>query len=136
MKQKNNNILFRFRYFILTGVLLLIAAAALVIQFLSADSGTVAQIYQNGTLIKEINLSAVKEDYTFDITTDTGYNQIRVTNGAIGVIDADCPDKVCQNMGMVSSTAVPISCLPHKLIIKLTSDDSSDNSDEPDAVIQ
>lgn len=117
---------FKSRYLVLTGALLLFAVTALVIQHFTAKTGTIARIYQNGTLIQEIDLSAVSKDYTFDITwEDDGYNTIRVTKGAIGVIDANCPDKVCQNMGMVSSTAYPISCLPHKLVIQLEAGDAS-----------
>ena len=40
----------------------------------------------------------------------------------IRVKDADCPDKTCVGMGWLSSSSMPIVCLPHKLVIQFTDD--------------
>lgn len=79
-----------------------------------------AYIYQNGTLLQTIDLQAVTEDYTLNITTeDGGINQILVQQGAISVIDADCPDLICVHQGAIHNNLLPITCLPHKLVIEL-----------------
>lgn len=112
------------------------SAAAAILLSLHSRAGDTALVYQDGEMIKKIDLSSVSQDYTFDVkTADGGYNTIRVTKGAIGVIDANCPDKICEKMGMVSKTNHPISCLPHKLVIQIQKT-GNDTSDDIDAVIQ
>ena len=44
---------------------------------------------------------------------------MEVSEGKIRVCEADCPDQVCVNQGWISSEAVPIVCLPHKLMIEI-----------------
>lgn len=81
-----------------------------------------ALLYQNGQLIRRIPLTK-GADNTFTIESDGGgSNTIQVADGKIGIIDADCPDKLCVKMGMVSSAAYPISCLPHRLVIQIEDD--------------
>ncbi|MEY8426930.1 NusG domain II-containing protein [Lachnospiraceae bacterium 46-15] len=105
--------------------ILILSAAVLLIRHFTVGKAGTARIYQDGTLIREIDLSNVPAPYTFTITSaDDGYNTIKVEQGAIGVSDADCPDKTCRNMGMVRNSAYPVSCLPHKLLIQITDDDS------------
>ena len=79
-----------------------------------------AYIYSDGKLQTTIDLSRITE--TQDITFSAGaggYNIIRVSYGRISVIEANCPDKVCVHMGTIHSSAMPIVCLPHKLVIVL-----------------
>lgn len=66
--------------------------------------------------------------YTFDLTKtkdqtikieyeDGGYNIVEIKDGTIKILEADCPDKTCVNMGTLK-TDLPIVCLPHHLVIK------------------
>ena len=88
----------------------------------SRSSGTVVQVIQDGTVLREIDLSKVKEPYSFTVEApDGGSNRIEVEPGRIRVADADCPDKICISQGWLSDQTVPIVCLPHRLIIKLRS---------------
>lgn len=120
----------------LIGVLVLICTIILILQITENDSGKYAYIYQDGVLVREINLSENKEPYEFTIEyssgTETGFNTILVENGKIGISDADCPDKTCQHMGMISSTHFPITCLPHKLIIQIV--DETPEKEAPDII--
>lgn len=89
-----------------------------------------ADIYQHGELIRSINLSDVTESYTFDIEgPDGAYNTIEVRPGEIAVIDASCPDKVCVNMGFIRNSALPITCLPNELVIRIEDGSSDDGID-------
>ena len=82
--------------------------------------GTIAQIKQGDTVIKTIDLSKVKTPYEEKIEDGNGgYNIIRIENGRIAVIEADCPDKVCVGQGYIENGAVPIVCLPHKLSVTI-----------------
>lgn len=90
-----------------------------------------AIIKQDGSIIKEIDLSSVTEPYEFDIKTSDGHsNTIRVEKERIAVIDSDCTDKICVNTGYISNGIVPIVCLPHKLSITVT-----DKEDDIDGII-
>lgn len=125
------------KYLIITviiALIIIISGAFLIYQNITAAPGRYAVISQNGEVIRQIDLSDSQESYTFTVeTADGGHNTIQVENGEIGVIEANCPDKVCQKMGMTSSTVYPISCLPHKLLIEIESTDASDS--EPDAIV-
>lgn len=120
---------------ILTALVLLlfgISAAILYLQNADPSAARTAFIYQDGKLLRKIDLSHVAEPYTFTVEAPGGgYNTIRVEQGRVGVSETDCPDKICQKMGMVETGSYPISCLPHKLLIRISSAD-----DDPDAVAQ
>lgn len=47
------------------------------------------------------------------------YNQIEVRDGAIGITDASCPDKLCVHQGFLDSPGIPITCLPNRLVIQI-----------------
>ena len=82
-----------------------------------------------------MSLTDVASPYEFQVeASDGGYNLIRVEKGAIGIKDADCPDKICQQRGMVSDTGYPVTCLPHKRVIQIERLTAS--SDGIDAVVQ
>ena len=108
--------------------IILIASVALLLIALSAflltsrSEGTVVQVIQDGTVLQEIDLSRVREPYSFEVEApDGGVNRIEVEPGRIRVADADCPDRICVSQGWLSDQSVPIVCLPHRLIIKLRS---------------
>lgn len=79
----------------------------------------VAVIYQNGEMIKTIDLSNVTDDYEFTIEGEGGYNIIKVDEEGISIIEASCPDKVCIKTGHIHDSLLPITCLPNKLMIKI-----------------
>lgn len=117
-----------------------IAAAALLLAagiagslfiYLKKDTGAcTANIYQDGTLIRSIDLSKVNESYTFTVDGENGAsNTVEVRPGEIAVIEANCPDKVCVNMGFIKNKALPITCLPNKLVIKIEASGLSDGLD-------
>ena len=84
----------------------------------SNRGGGYALITSDGKVVEKINLAA-SPDRTFEVKTELGSNTIRVQNGKISVIEADCPDKKCVAMGELDSAIMPIVCLPHKLMISL-----------------
>ncbi len=90
--------------------------------------GTVANVYQDGVCIKSIDLSLVKSGYEFTVSDDKGENTVRVENGRICVLYADCPDQVCVNAGWLSDSASPIVCLPHRLVIRIGECAESENT--------
>ena len=88
-------------------------------------SAPAAEIYQNGELLRTLPLS---EDTEFTVDYENGYNVITVRNGKICVSKADCPDKICVNMGEISG-GTPIVCLPHRLEIRVVNGNSNTDAD-------
>lgn len=113
-------------------VLLLVLgiAGSIFIYMRKPSKNLTANIYQDGNLIKSIDLSKVSESYSFTVDGPNGaYNKIEVRPGEIAVVEASCPDKVCINMGFIKNQSLPISCLPNKLVIKIENATDSQNID-------
>lgn len=106
---------------IITLFLLLLSIASLL--YIGIDrqkADYVADIFQNGMLIKSIPLNNVLQPETFTITGENGCsNTVEVQKGSIAIISADCPDKLCVYQGFISDSRLPITCLPNRLVIQL-----------------
>lgn len=62
------------------------------------------------------------KDGEYDIENDKFINVIVVKDGRVSMKEADCPDKLCVKQGTISKNGQSIICLPHKLVVKITSD--------------
>lgn len=103
--------------------------AMFLIKYANKNNAT-AEIWSDGRMLESIDLNEVDEPYKITVEyKDGGTNEILVAPGEISVCNADCPDKLCVKSGAISSGDLPIVCLPHKLIIKLT------GGNEYDAVV-
>lgn len=85
-------------------------------------SGQTATLWVDGELYRTVDLSAVAMPYEFDVTTEYGTNTVRVTQGGIAVVWSDCPEQLCVQQGEIDSSAIPITCLPHRLVIQIEED--------------
>ena len=110
---------------ILSIVLVLLCAAGIAAWIWlrsTAVTNAAAEIYSDGVLIKTVSLS---ENTRFTVEHGDGYNVIEVQDGAVSVVEASCPDKVCIHTGAVSQGAVPIICLPNRLEVRVISADNN-----------
>ena len=90
---------------------------------------TYAEITLEGKFYKKIPLSTHSGQDEIEIKTKNGYNLIKILNQSIGIIDADCKDKICVKAGFISKPGQNTICLPHKLMIEVKSDDSKKDTD-------
>ena len=81
--------------------------------------GTMAAVYVDGELYDRIDLSAAVVPYEITVTTEYGYNTLRVSHGSIQVAESDCSEQVCVNQGPIKDGLLPIVCLPHHLVIQI-----------------
>ncbi len=105
----------------LTLIVLLVFGAFLGMIFIKGEriADSVACIYSDSELIKTIELHN-DDDYTFVVTNKDGKeNTVQVKNGTIGVISADCPDKICVNTPHISDGLQPVVCMPNHLVIHI-----------------
>lgn len=85
-----------------------------------ADTPYTACIYQDGELLQTIPLNQVQETYAFTLeATGGGSNTIEVSPCGIAITQADCPDQICVLQGRITDSLLPITCLPHRLVIEL-----------------
>ncbi len=67
-----------------------------------------------------IPLNEETEERIFTVKGENGcVNEIEVRPGSIGILSADCPDRLCVRQGFISDTKLPITCLPNRLVIQL-----------------
>ena len=90
--------------------------------FWPGETAQYAEIWSDGALVKQVSLQI---DQTFTVEGEFGTNVITVSDGKIGVTEADCPDHYCMHRGMCNSGA-QIVCLPNRLVIKFVGDDPVD----------
>lgn len=109
------------------GILLVFLLSAAVVWFLAVrkPEGTTANIYLDGVCVESMDLSAVEESRSFLVEGPAGSNRITVEPGRICVSEADCPDQVCVHQGWISNSALPIVCLPNRLVIRIEANASS-----------
>ena len=99
-------------------IIILLAAGGCLLFFRNRQvPGTVIRIISDNELLTELPLD---RDDTFIVSNDLGTNTIIIENGQAHVIDADCPDKICEQMGLISKPGETIICLPHKLIVEVS----------------
>lgn len=125
---------------LLAGSILLLLAACVLVLFLQhtaqrTDTTYTAYLYQDGQLVQTIPLSQITDSRRFTIrASDGGYNTIEVSGDGISIAEADCPDQICVLQGTIRDSLLPITCLPHRLVIELKPDDTAVSDISPDAI--
>ncbi len=109
--------------------LLALSLAGCLLVWLLSRGGTVANIYLDGELVRSIDLARLDEGFPFSVEGPAGANTIQAEPGRIRVSHADCPDQVCVHQGWISSAAVPIVCLPNRLVIEITTHSAQEDLD-------
>ena len=113
----------RYWIILLSGILII---CVLIIFALNQPQAEWAFIYQDGVLLEDINPVNLSVPVSFTVEYISGKNQITVEQGRIRVSEANCPDGLCVRQGWINNTAIPIVCLPHRLIIRLDVDHTRD----------
>ena len=104
------------------GILISAVVLSCMALLIPKGQGATARITLDGVLLYEIDLEKETQQRCIEITSEDGIllNQICVEPGRIRVAQANCPDQVCVNQGWIMDSALPIVCLPNKLIIEIT----------------
>ncbi len=97
--------------------------------YVNGDNGNFVQVEKNGKVVDTFSLDEdLEKQYDFDGETNT----LVIKNGKASVTEANCPDGICVNHKSVSRSGESIICLPHKFVVTVTDEKSTD--DEIDAV--
>ncbi len=124
--------------FLLAGILVIlccISSIAILRHQTTASEKYDAFIYVNGELYETIPLHQVTSSYQLTITAeDGGYNTIGISPHTICIQSADCPDQICVKQGIIRNSLLPITCLPHGLVIELKPASTIDSETTPDII--
>lgn len=90
--------------------------------FVSADTLT-AQIYLDGKLKEEIDLSDITEPYTVTV----GNCKIEFDKNSARFIESSCKDRLCIKHGKMSKSSDTMACVPNKVVVAVKS--SKDRND-------
>ena len=96
----------------------------------SKEKGNQLTVKQNGSILMTLPLN---KDTTQTITDENGNtNTFYIRNNTVKMSDSNCNDNTCVHTGNISQAEESIVCLPHRLVLQITSSDK--NSDAPDAI--
>lgn len=90
----------------------------------SERTGAFLKVHVDKELIGEYELN---KDNVVKITGADSYELTLIINdGKAKVIDATCPDKLCEGYGTISKTNESIICLPGRVVISVEADEESE----------
>lgn len=100
-------------------------------RFTNSDRVLYAEISIDADVVKKINLSNNTKHYYFKLKPHHGeYNVIEVDGQSIRDKEDNTPDQIAVHTSWISRLGQQSICLPHKLIIEITSSNSH-SSDAP-----
>ena len=106
-------------------VLLLASCVAILVMRHNSGNCKTATIYVDGEVYRVIDLSK-SDDMIFGIPSDeNAKNSIEIKNHDIRMNSAECPNNLCVHQGWASETLLPIVCLPNRVVITVTNDNTS-----------
>ena len=103
-------------------VTLAVAALAMTAFLLTKKEGQVVLVTLDGQEYKRLDLN---QDQELTIKTEAGTNLLKISNGYVKMIEADCPDLICVNHPKIHYQNESIVCLPHKLVVEIIKGEDS-----------
>lgn len=100
-------------------VLLFLSSFSVLLLLPRQQAGAVAQVRVHGQVVREIDLTK-NQTWTYR-SKDGDYNVVKVENGAIRVVKANCRDQIDVKKGWISKVGQTIVCLPHSFVIEVLS---------------
>lgn len=103
-------------------VIIIISIASLGILKISSNKNydeKHVHISVDGKLVKTIPLDDTSKSEEFTVETDLGVNIIKVANGMVAIVEANCPDELCVKDGAISNPGEMVVCLPHKVVVEI-----------------
>ncbi|MCR4910961.1 MAG: NusG domain II-containing protein [Bacilli bacterium] len=112
--------------FLILGLLLVASISLIVVLSLKkVESNAVAKVYVQNEVVEVIDLSK-KEDKDYYIDGLKGKVHIHTHDGAIAVVESNCPHQDCVHMGYVSETNHPIICAYNAVYIVIEGSGNGD----------
>lgn len=111
---------------LLLAAIMLLSALALLLGGRARQEARIVEIVLAGEVVERIALSGVDEGgYLYPLRTELGENILLIEPDGVSIISADCPDKLCVKRGKISSGLLPLTCLPHRLTVRVVGGDTA-----------
>ena len=107
---------------------IILAMVLAVSYILIPQNGSVAVVYVNGEIYEKLPLD---KDTQLVVESEFGTNTVVIENGAVRIINSDCPNKKCETQ-TVSKAVRSIVCLPNRLSVII---ENGKNDNETDVII-
>ena len=75
----------------------------------------------DGEVVASYDLSEDQE-----VELNGGTNTMRIEDGTVKMIQADCPDKLCMKQKAISKNRENIICLPNNIVLQIANQDESE----------
>lgn len=109
--------------YLIGGILILIALSFLLINLFKTE-GSKVLITIDG---KEYKTFYLKEDTVYNIQHEDGqWNTLEIRDGAVKMLDASCPDKLCVKHKKIQYDNESITCLPNRVVLRIIGGKASD----------
>lgn len=99
-------------------IFFLIALLGLAVFFyntgLFGKEGEILEVSKDGQVIAKLKLS---EDQIY--TTPDGKNTLKIQDGVVSMIEADCPDQLCVHTKPLTNSSGAIVCLPNRVALRI-----------------
>lgn len=116
---------------LIISVIIIALGAILGNKILNSGKSDRVEIYVDNKLYKELSIN---EDKKIEINNGKGKNTVYIHDNGVEMLHANCPDKVCVRTGFVKKTGESIVCLPHRVNIKIVSDNK--DKKEHDVIVK
>ena len=103
----------------LAGIILLFAILTGLVKL--SQNECQAVIYVDGKEYSRVNLETAKDEII-----NIGNVRIYADNREIGIIQSDCPCKVCVNAKPIKRSGSVIACVPNKIVIEVKDSEKFD----------
>ena len=110
--------------FLIIAAAVLLIASSFMITLLPKNEGNAVIVTVAGDEVAILNLD---DDFEQEILTENGKNTLVIKDGYADIISADCYGNDCVHQKKISKNGEMIVCLPHKLVVEITSYKESEN---------
>ena len=111
--------------FLIIGLLLVAAVSLLIVLSLRKKDNLIAKVYVKNEVVEVIDLSKkLDEDYYIDGIN--GKVHVHTHDGAIAVVESNCPHQDCVHMGYINDTNHPIICAYNAVYIVIEGSGNGD----------
>lgn len=106
---------------------LLLAAAVLffVMRIGNQKEGSQVKITVDG---ETYGVYSLWEEQEIEMKETAGENRIRIEDGKVRMIAADCPDGYCMDQGEIHRATETIVCLPHRVVVEVITQGETEDS--------
>lgn len=105
-------------------VVLIVSAVCLFSQLNRPTDNLTCVVKVSGEQVYRVSLDSI--DDTTEYRVDTQYPlTVIIGSDSVRVVDAHCPDKLCEHSGTITRAGQSIVCLPSKVSVTLISNNST-----------